>query len=731
MIGLSLGTSMVNQAFGGGASSETLTGLIRSGTSTYQGIQVGNGWWAEATLKNVTAGGTYSLTPDSAAKVSFPVTSPGYDSSGNLTTIDRTVFATVAIRQSYPNHALLQEVQAGSDVATNLALSEYVYSGDTVGIGTVLTGAYTGLLAGSATLTNNSTQTYPKVIGDWVLPPKREWSGDLTLEVVAKHKFGRNGQPVAAVKITGTNGTDTVTKTCTYGLSAYGDNLETYAATFNASEFPAGGDVTFNHVDYPWVGDASAVFDSSTGTFPSVTQSCGQVYRVGAISSPVYAYVTTTGIDGSGAVSTSRATAKTTAYATIAVAAAAIFAARPNASGCVLYIGAGTFNWPSANISGTTRTAPDAWMSIEGDPDDADPKTNCIINTVGATYVTWCNNGVGTMAWLRMANLTLNQPVSCPGLLGVSSRMTLWMDNVKWTSAIANTTSFGSAIYNYFTKVDGQATSQTPRMMQVNGSNIRPQLIRNCTSNRGMQANVNVSSTMAGSSSGVALGDVSNIRFENLILANFTMTGYAGSASALNFTLNTSNQAFQNQAVSNCLFVGDASNIQPLAAFGENVVTDQNNILLEYITTAGGANQTCMRLNIHNDPTAFPTTTGSDQARYKDFSCLNNLFQWVAVKDDPFSGATEGNSGANLVVGGWDKAFAVGWRDNASAYTPDEWTPPYFGVGSLRAQARAFAGSTYVPTSGFATCAIQSLSYDLGGTARRQDGTGASGAYES
>lgn len=716
---------------GGSPSSPVITATLRSGTSTYQGVAVGNGWWAEATLKNVTAGGTYSLTPDSTAKVSFPVTSPGYDASGNLTTIDRTVFATVAIRQSYPNQALLQEVQSGSDVATNLALSEYVYSGDTVGTGTVLTGAYTGLLAGSATLTNNSTQTYPKVIADWALPPKREWSGDLTLEVVAKHKFGRNGRPVAAVKITGTNGTDTVTKTCTYGLSAYGDNLETYAATFNTSEFPAGGDVTFNFVAYPWVGDATAVLDSSTGTFPSVTALCGQVYRVGAIANKVYAYVTTTGNDGTGAVSTSMATAKTTAFATIAAAAAAIFAARTNASGCVLYIGAGSFNWPSANITGTTRTAPDAWMSIEGDPDDADPKNNCIINTVGATYVTWCNNGVGTMAWLRMANLNLNQPVACPGLLGVSSRMTNWMDNIKWTSAIANTTSFGSAIFNYFTKVDAQCSNQTARMMQVNGSNIRPQLIRNCTSNRGMQANVNVSSTMASSSSGVALGDVSNIRFDNLILANFTMMGFAGAASALNFTLNTSNQTFQNQAVSNCLFVGDASNIQPLAAFGENVVTDQDNLILEYITTAGGANQTCMRLNIHNDPTSFPTTTSSDQARYKDFCLTNNLLQWVAIKDDIFSGANEGNTGANLVVQGWPKAFGVGFRDNASAYTPDEWAPPYFGVGSLRAQARTFSGSTYVPTSGFATCAIQSLSYDLGGTARRQDGTGASGAYES
>lgn len=714
---------------GGAPSGPSIAASIVGSANQYLGINVGNGWWMQMTMPNVTTGGTYSLTPDATPKVSFNVTRQGYDASGNTTTVAESVFATQTIKNSYPNDATIQETQVSSDVVTNLSVSSEIYQGDTIGSGNVLSGAYTGLVAAPLSITNNSNLSYPKVIADWALVPKREWTSDLVLEVVAYHKHGRNGRGVAAVIITGFDGTNTVTKTCTYVKSS--DNLGVYQATFNTSEFISGNDVTFNFVAYPWVGDSGATLDTSGGTFPSVTQTCGQVYRNGAISNLKYAYVLTTGNDGTGAVQNDRATAKTTPYLTIAAAMAGMFAAKNDLSQCVLYVGAGTFNWPSANITGATRNAPNGWYVVEGDPDDANPKANCIIQTVGATYVQVFNNGAGTMSWLQMKNLTVNIIATFQGLLsGNSGRATLWMDNVNLNNNLTTTTAWCSGVFNYFTGVNGQAPNQTARVMQANSTNVRPQLIRNCTTNRALGANVILSSTADTTTGQVTLGEATNMRGQNLIAANVKLTEYSGSSAAINLPL--ASGAYTNIAVSQCVFSAASTNAQPLLAFGENVTDDVTNCVFEYITTANGLDQTAMRFNIHNDPpnAEFPTTTSSPQAVYTNLHLSNNLFQWVAIKDDRFSGANEGNTGANLVVQGWPKRYGVSWRDNASAYTPDEWIPEYFGVGSLRAQARAF-GSNFVPTSGFATCAVQSQTWDLAGSTRRTDGTGASGAMES
>jgi hypothetical protein len=705
---------------------------VLGSAAQYQGITVGNGWWVSVTMPNVTDGGTYSLTPDTAPKIGINVNRSGYDASGNPTTVTDFIFATQTIKNSFPNDATIQDSQSGANVNTNFSLSEYVYQGETFGAGTVLTGAYTGLTAGTLTLTNNSTLAYPGVIADWVLPPKREWVNDLTLEVVAKHKFGRNGRPVACVRITGFDGTNTVSKICTYGLSTYGDNLEVYRATFNVSEFIAGNDVTFNFEAMPWVGDAAAVRSTTGGTFPSVTTLCPQVYRCGEIPDLRYAYVLTTGNDTTGTVQTSRAGAKATPFLTIAAAQAALFVAKNDLSGCKLFVGAGTFNWPPANIAGTTRTALHAWFTIEGDPDDVAPKTNCIVQTVGTTYVQFFNNPVPTMSWLSLSKLTLNIRVGMQGLLNANNtRTTLLIDDANLNVDLTATTTWCSAAVNYFMSVNAQSSNQTARVMQVNAANLRPHLIRNCTTNRGMQANVIATSTQTASTGNVALGDAVNMRPSNLIMANSKLIDYAGSAAGLSMPLISGEHL--DIAISQCIFTGNTSNTQPLIAFGEKNTNGATNILFEYVTTAGGLNQTCMRLNVHNDPISgqFPTTTLSDQAKYKDFSLKNSLFQWVAVKDDRFSGAVEGNAGANLLIQGWDKRYGVGFYDTCSAYTPDEWIPEYFGVGSLRTQARTFAAGTFRPTSGFATCAIQSLSFDIDGVARRQDGTGASGALES
>ena len=721
-----------------GASTAALA-AIYSGTSTYNSITVGDGWWLDVTIPNVTAGGTLTLDPDGTPKLTIPVTSPGYDASGNLGTIARTVIGVKRIAKSYPNDAQAIEVQSGSDVVAAVALSEYIYSGDTVGVGTLAADAYTGSAAASLTVTNNSTVAYPKVIADWACVPKRDWTGDLTLEVVALHKFGQQTLPVRCVKIVGTDGTNTVTKWTTYEKSTdYGDNLPLWRVSFNVSEFTAGADVTFNFYAYPWVGDATAVRDSTGGTFPSVTAVAPQVYRCGAISSLKYAYVLTTGNDGTGAVDTTRAGAKATPYLTVAAALAGMFAAKSDLSQCVLYVGAGTFTWPTANIAGTPKTAANGWLRIEGDPDDADPYNNCIVQTGGATYPQITNNAAGTMAWIQLKNLSCTIAVGAQGLLsGNTGRATLWMDNVKLTNSLTANTAWCSGCYNYFTQVNGQGPNANTRVMQLNSTNIRPQLIRGCTTNRPLSANVLLSSTVSdcSNSGAFSLGDATNLRSSNVIAHNIKVFNYSAGTGGITIPLTSGK--YLDIALSQVLFEGSAATIQPMLAMGENEASDTENVLIEYLTSCGGAGggtDVAMRMNIHNDPTTVPTTTVSDQASYKEFTLRNSLLKWAAIKDDHYHGANEADTGAQYLVQGWQKRYGVGFRSNTSAYSPDEWAPEYFGIGSARSQAATFvdaAADNYKPTAGFAVCAVQSLKYDLNGVTRRTDGTGACGALES
>jgi len=67
-----------------------------------------------------------------AATIVFTVVSEGYDSTGTLGTVTRTVYATSVVRKPYPNDADDQEPSA---TVIRVALSDFIYVDDNTGAG--------------------------------------------------------------------------------------------------------------------------------------------------------------------------------------------------------------------------------------------------------------------------------------------------------------------------------------------------------------------------------------------------------------------------------------------------------------------------------------------------------------------------------------------------------------------------------------------------------------------
>jgi len=114
-----------------------------------------------------------TMDPVGAPKYLYAIRQ-GYNTSGGATSFTDTLILTQRIRQAYPNHASLD--------ASRVALTDYVYSTDTV-----------------TNVTNNSAETSPKPIANWVTPHRAVVGNSISVEIVAAHRNARSGVQVACV----------------------------------------------------------------------------------------------------------------------------------------------------------------------------------------------------------------------------------------------------------------------------------------------------------------------------------------------------------------------------------------------------------------------------------------------------------------------------------------------------------------------------------------------------
>lgn len=705
-IGIGIGLS---PSFGGGGG--TVAPVAAPFTSVLgptDGAVAGalNGWAAR-----------YAVQPTITTPVPFDVDDNGYDASGTATTIRRRLYVTSAIYEPWNN--------ASTQSALDAAMSEYVFADTTFPAGGV---------------TNTSTAAYPKVMAGWVSPPKQLLGAGTWLEVLAFHQLGRSSLPVRAVKITGTPTTGSpVTKTCTYEKSTqFGDNLPCWRASFADSDFPSNGDadVTFTFEAFPWVGNSSAIRDTTGGTFPTATVLAPQVHRTvgGTVR---YAYVDNVS-GGAGTTSTVEATASASPYLTINGALDGAFAASSNGSFTIVRCkNTGTaYTWDGTAPAGT-RTAPDHWFTIEGDPADSNPRANITIQTSSTTYKQIFNNGAGTFSFFRLRNIGLTIAAGLQGFFSANTgRALLWLDNVRFLSNMAATTTWTSGVLGcFFTNSDGQGSTTSARAFNSSSTNRRVWLVRGCTTNQPIGGNVLCSTTIDATNISGAfmdLGDATNLQATNLIAHNIKATSWLGNSSA-GWTVPNNGTVVRDIAIVQCETVCSNSATNPLLALGENNSLDADNVYLDYLTVRSGTDQESARINIHNDPTINPTTAISDQCIYTNFAMLRSLTKWTAIKDDVFHGDNEADTGAGFLVMGWAKRYGVTFAFNTSNRSGDSFAPNYFGYGSTRVSGVTFNGSGQ-PTANapaIPSSTWQALTWDIDGVQRRTDGTGVSGCRES
>lgn len=306
-----------------------------------------DGWSVDVTIEGWSAevadiAYDYGDPDNAAGNVAFTVVSEGYNSSGVLGTITRTVYGTETVRKPVPNQAELDETVSGADVVIRISLSEGIFDDDrNGGAGTSGTDPTVTFAAGWARhsgttdsnaatdfpVTNNSTLDYPKVIGQWDWANTPAWKrveSNFDMAFRARHGHGVSVVALTATgAISGNNPGQVVT-----ALSATQHQNGMYSESYKFTGIPIAGftqgeNIVLRAVAFPVVGDENSVLNTDANTTFSddpkgLTQITCTCDKTGALKQ--YATVTTTGDDGAGVVSSDPATADATPFLTPAAA---------------------------------------------------------------------------------------------------------------------------------------------------------------------------------------------------------------------------------------------------------------------------------------------------------------------------------------------------------------------------------------------------------------------------
>ena len=671
---------------------------------------------------------TYSSTPPTFDPEGAPeyvaVVRTGYDATraatgtpgtppAALTNIAENFIITRRISLPYPANPATDF--DGNDVA----LSDYVLLTDTI-----------------SGVTNNSTETSPKPIANWITPPDMTiLDGVLRAEVTAWHWAARNGRQVAAVKLRATDGTTTVSQTVSAETvsTRVGDMVPVvcYAFALDVSTL-TNGIITYNAEVFPWIGGTASVLDSADQTGArefSPRQACKK-------SSLVVAYLDlATGNDSTGIWSDVVADAQALPFATNAGAHNAITAARNTAktaslsNGLELRLRAGTHVMGAGTTAnGTTGSS----FAITADP----------LATYSAVEITFGTTGISSrVPMLVFKNIRVRRTGSTAIVGSI-----VW-ENVDLDNGSVSAAWMSNGLYaNYFHGIRiTNLVGSTPLNAGTSGQNIL----------RGVSADL------------VTFGS-----FEDWLVigCQFTRNGVgsrgartgSGSIRAFNKLSNTSssNGSFgfgSNEDVTGGVIWqnlienmhASSSTRSVLVSPDPEATGSVTHALIGHNTTTGAGS--AGRYNLFYDNSTVATRT------HKFVALRNDLCTQINTKADRFTanGARLGNRAFDYGVGCWGNyarfspnspgtesqlypglKSAVGTSDLVASATDAAIWVDYKGTtvsaGGIYT-ANVTGGGNYAlvansPANGRAFKAV--TGFDITGAARRTDGTGAAGAYE-
>jgi hypothetical protein len=375
----------------------------------------------------------YDLTPDATPKVVLSSQHAGFAPSGGeavAATLNRTLVGTKPLRVAAEvvsgvlQAARIDETDLGGGmIRVRIALSEHIYATDTNLRLAVAAGWRTGEAAASGiVVTNNSTIVAPIPIMRWALPQLAVVNGTfrVSLLVVSHHPNGF--QPVAGVKFTVTDGTTTKTAwtTALATDNSMSDNLRCYTLEIDPSTATAltAGLLRCDAEVYPWLGSMRPTDTAGTRSMATLRADARSVnaaapYVVGYDPAgtrygAMFAYldpVSGTTTAAAGMVQTTLAGAKAVTAASrpkdinTALEAGYLFnrtlaAANGQAAitrsidGMKLVLAPGTHaDGAGAGAVSFGVNAVEIPIRIIGDPDDSNPRANCILQVATSRNV--------------------------------------------------------------------------------------------------------------------------------------------------------------------------------------------------------------------------------------------------------------------------------------------------------------------------------------------------------
>jgi hypothetical protein len=233
-----------------------------------------NGWVAVAVLADA---GVSAFDP---VKISLRVSDPGFDSDGNPVTVTRTVTGTQVIRRQYPNQAQMLDSAEDGARTVYFALSEDIYAGSTIADATAEPGYCGEAMAGSiASIVNASTLAYPVPTFAWLQPQhERATDAGFAVEAAVYHELARSGQQVACVEFYGrdaADGNSTAVQRASRpepsDFQTQGNIVECWKATIPIETLPQGDLCHAIAVVKPWIGAAFDLSVAGVGVFGTLT----------------------------------------------------------------------------------------------------------------------------------------------------------------------------------------------------------------------------------------------------------------------------------------------------------------------------------------------------------------------------------------------------------------------------------------------------------------------------
>ena len=725
--------------------------IIRADTSAVTGQPIklavlASGWTAEVTFKGLSIGGTAAPT---TTNLLLTVSSPGFDTSGNATSTTRTVYASVALRQPYPTETLTIERTSGADAIITFALSDAIYQGDSVTGVVALAGLYTASVAGTLSggaCSNGSAWVCEKPGAKWLTVPYQRAGSSFDVEMVVAHHHGRGGQQVAAVKFVATDGTNSaqvivsgmVRSNVIPGTPA----VPVYRGTLDTSGMTQGAACTVRAYVMPFIGP---LLDSHATDADWPTPNLADLRFTadpGGTYGQTVAYVSTIGNDTTGAANTlaNAAVARALPFLTIGKAVQAIRAFN-NANYSRNDVGASRLRFETGTYSGISTTIDISAMGGATwhfwEPAAAASVTLQSANP-GTYYVQppdkTCLTGLAlTRAGAGNARIILDGVLD-DAAAGAPQR-NIWVDSTTHTGTGGESLPmfyrFGLQWLTNNTWVSGGSAALQP---YSNRNNHMALIGGGSYSDCGMAMGYAVVGTTF--SNGTFYGETPSSYYAikpkgqcivSTMIMQATQANYFGSD---NVQIGT---AFMQQVLIERITSNTAA---AFSISADTVVTTADNLDLQYVTMRGS------RTNYaYNDTGSAPIVKHGR----KKF-CLLEQYN---IKRDTFSPQDAGR------VGNWSVSHAVGHICNVvltgsasgSTVGPDSWLGEWADAGSnLNAGAphfvndQSFAGGgggngnyrlgVGSPAANRVPTGLATLPFDLVGTIRRSDGTGAAGSYE-